>query len=231
MGLAHLDRHRHAADVAAPAGAELRTMVPAPSDSRSRAARPPNSGLPAVLQAPSHIGLVLPGNSIRERRTGHAEIEEITPRGIRTADGREHEVDLLILATGFQPHNYMRPMNLRGRDGLDIDDAWAKGPRAYRMTAIPGFPNFFTVLGPNSPTGSISLQYSAELTASLHHSVAASDFVTARSTPSRSPNRRRRSSTTTSRRRSGRRCGTPDATPGISPTRATSICGPTTARR
>ena len=56
-------------------------------------------------------------------------------------------------------------MNLRGRDGVSIDDAWAKGPRAYRMTAIPGFPNFFTVLGPNSPTGSISLQYSAELTA------------------------------------------------------------------
>jgi len=92
-------------------------------------------------------------------------IERITPRGIRTADGREIDVDLLVFATGFQAHNYMRPMNLRGRDGLSIDDAWAKGPRAYRMTAIPGFPNFFTVLGPNSPTGSISLQYSAELTA------------------------------------------------------------------
>jgi cation diffusion facilitator CzcD-associated flavoprotein CzcO len=72
---------------------------------------------------------------------------------------------VLVFATGFQAHNYMRPMNLRGRDGVSIDDAWAKGPRAYRMTAIPGFPNFFTVLGPNSPTGSISLQYSAELTA------------------------------------------------------------------
>jgi cation diffusion facilitator CzcD-associated flavoprotein CzcO len=94
-----------------------------------------------------------------------AEIEEVTPRGIRTADGRVHDVDLLILATGFQAHNYMRPMKLHGRDGLHIDDAWAKGPRAYRMTAIPGFPNFFTVLGPNSPTGSVSLQYSAELTA------------------------------------------------------------------
>ncbi len=92
-------------------------------------------------------------------------IEEITPRGIRAADGGKTEVDLLVFATGFRAHNYMRPMNLRGRDGLDIDDAWAKGPRAYRMTAIPGFPNFFTVLGPNSPTGSIPLHYSAELTA------------------------------------------------------------------
>ena len=92
-------------------------------------------------------------------------ITEITPRGIRTDDGAEHEVDVIVFATGFHAHNYMRPMNLRGRDGLTIDRAWAKGPRAYRMTAIPGFPNLFTVLGPNSPTGSISLQYAAELTA------------------------------------------------------------------
>ena len=92
-------------------------------------------------------------------------IAEVTPAGIRTAGGREHLVDLIVMATGFQAHNYMRPMDLRGRDGISIDDAWAKGPRAYRMTAIPGFPNLFTVLGPNSPVGSISLQYSAELTA------------------------------------------------------------------
>lgn len=95
-----------------------------------------------------------------------AGIDEITPAGIRTADGRLHELDVLVLATGFQAHNYMRPMNLRGRDGVSIDEVWARGPRAYQMTAIPGFPNLFTVLGPNSPTGSVSLQYSAELTAS-----------------------------------------------------------------
>ncbi len=94
-----------------------------------------------------------------------APIVEVGPDGIRTEDGREFGVDLIVLATGFHPHNYMRPMKLRGRDGISIDDSWAKGPRAYRMTAIPGFPNLFTVLGPNSPTGSISLQYSAELTA------------------------------------------------------------------
>jgi cation diffusion facilitator CzcD-associated flavoprotein CzcO len=112
---------------------------------------------------------VISGRYYRAIRARNAElvtsaIEEITPRGIRTADGHETDFDLLVFATGFHAHNYMRPMNLRGRDGLSIDDAWAKGPRAYRMTAIPGFPNFFTILGPNSPTGSISLQYSAELT-------------------------------------------------------------------
>lgn len=92
-------------------------------------------------------------------------IAEVTADGIRTADGAYRDADVIVLATGFHAHNYMRPLRLHGRDGISIDDAWAKGPRAYRMTAIPGFPNLFTVLGPNSPTGSISLQYTAELTA------------------------------------------------------------------
>ncbi len=92
-------------------------------------------------------------------------IQEITPAGIRTADGKLHDVDIVVLATGFHAHNYMRPMKLVGRDGTDIEDVWAKGPKAYRTTAIPGFPNLFTILGPNSSTGSISLQFSSELTA------------------------------------------------------------------
>lgn len=93
------------------------------------------------------------------------DIVEVDPTGVRTASGAHHDVDIIVLATGFQAHNYMRPMHIEGREGISLDDAWERGPRAYRMTAIPGFPNLFTVLGPNSPTGSISLQYSAELTA------------------------------------------------------------------
>lgn len=92
-------------------------------------------------------------------------ITSVTAEGIRTADGHLHQADILVLATGFRAHNYMRPMQIVGRDGHTLDDAWVKGPRAYRMSALPGFPNLFTVLGPNSPTGSISLQFSAELTA------------------------------------------------------------------
>ncbi|MBJ7348808.1 MAG: NAD(P)/FAD-dependent oxidoreductase [Thermoleophilaceae bacterium] len=92
-------------------------------------------------------------------------IDSVVPEGIVTADAVTREFDVIVFATGFKAHNYMRPMNLIGRDGITIDEAWAQGPRAYRMTAIPGFPNLFTILGPNSPVGSISLQYSAELTA------------------------------------------------------------------
>lgn len=106
----------------------------------------------------------------RAIQSGNAElvterIDQVTPSGIRTADGCHRPADVIVLATGFAPHNYMRPMQITGRDGRTIDQEWAGGPRAYRMTAIPGFPNLFTMLGPNSPTGSISLQYSAERTA------------------------------------------------------------------
>lgn len=92
-------------------------------------------------------------------------IASVAPAGVVTEDSRQRDFDVIVFATGFKAHNYMRPMNLVGRDGLTIDEAWRDGPRAYRMTAIPGFPNLFTILGPNSPVGSISLQYSAELTA------------------------------------------------------------------
>ncbi|MFJ4655731.1 flavin-containing monooxygenase [Nocardia sp. NPDC088792] len=113
---------------------------------------------------------VLSGSYYRALRARNSElvttgIETVTPTGIRTRDGRHHEVDLLVFATGFRAHDYMRPMNLAGREGISIDEVWAKGPRAYRMTAIPGFPNLFTVLGPNSPTGSIPLHHAAEVTA------------------------------------------------------------------
>jgi cation diffusion facilitator CzcD-associated flavoprotein CzcO len=113
---------------------------------------------------------VVSGTYYRAIQAGNADlvteaITAVTPTGIRTADGTHRDTDVIVLATGFQAHNYMRPMRVIGRDGISIDDAWDKGPRAYRMTAIPGFPNLFTVLGPNSPTGSISLQFSAELTA------------------------------------------------------------------
>ncbi len=91
-------------------------------------------------------------------------IDHVKADGIVTADARAREFDLIALATGFKAHNYMRPMELTGRDGLTIDDAWRDGPRAYRMTAISGFPNLFSILGPNSPVGSLPLHHAAELT-------------------------------------------------------------------
>jgi cation diffusion facilitator CzcD-associated flavoprotein CzcO len=90
-------------------------------------------------------------------------IERIEPAGVRSVDGTLHELDVLILATGFKAHNFMRPMAMVGEHGQSLDDAWASGVHAHRSVAIPGFPNFFMLIGPNSPIGNYSLISIAEL--------------------------------------------------------------------
>lgn len=84
-------------------------------------------------------------------------IAKISKKGVVTTDGIEHELDVLILATGFSPFNFMRPMDLKGRDGLDIEEAWSSKIQAYRSVCLPGFPNFFLMLGPHSPIGNYSV--------------------------------------------------------------------------
>lgn len=84
-------------------------------------------------------------------------IDRIIENGVVVQGGEEHELDVLILATGFKPFNFMRPMDLTGRDGLSIDEAWSKKIQAYRSLCIPGFPNFFLMLGPNAPIGNYSV--------------------------------------------------------------------------
>jgi cation diffusion facilitator CzcD-associated flavoprotein CzcO len=84
-------------------------------------------------------------------------ISEITPTGVKTKDGRDHELDVLILSTGFNPTAFMRPMNMTGRDGLKIDNAWENKIHTYRSLFLPNFPNFFLMLGPNTPIGNFSV--------------------------------------------------------------------------
>jgi cation diffusion facilitator CzcD-associated flavoprotein CzcO len=90
-------------------------------------------------------------------------IERIEPDGVRTTDGRLHELDVLVLATGFRADAFMRPMAVVGRDGLDLATAWRDRPSAYLSITIPGFPNLFMLNGPNGPVGNFSLIEVAEL--------------------------------------------------------------------
>jgi cation diffusion facilitator CzcD-associated flavoprotein CzcO len=90
-------------------------------------------------------------------------IERIEPAGVRTRDGRLHELDVLVLATGFKPHEFMRPMQIFGRGGRTLADYWEDGARAYRSVSLPGFPNLFMMVGPNSPIGNFSLIQVAEI--------------------------------------------------------------------
>jgi 4-hydroxyacetophenone monooxygenase len=77
-------------------------------------------------------------------------IAAITPKGIRTADGVEHEVDVIIYGTGFTASKFLTPMKVTGRDGVDLHEHWAGDARAYLGVTIPGFPNLFCLYGPNT---------------------------------------------------------------------------------
>ena len=79
-------------------------------------------------------------------------IEAITERGVRTT-GEEFAFDSLILATGFDAMTGpMLRIDITGRDGQRLADAWAAGPRTYLGLMIAGFPNLFTITGPGSPS-------------------------------------------------------------------------------
>ena len=84
------------------------------------------------------------------------DIDHISARGVVTRDGVLHEVDVLALATGFDAHAYFRPLELRNVRGQTLSEAWKDGPYALRTVAVPGFPNFFFTLGPQSPIGNFS---------------------------------------------------------------------------
>jgi cation diffusion facilitator CzcD-associated flavoprotein CzcO len=90
-------------------------------------------------------------------------IEGIEAKGVRTRDGRLHELDILVLATGFRVDRFLRPMEVIGRDGIRLDEAWAERPIAYLSISVPGFPNLFMLNGPNGPVGNFSLIEIAEL--------------------------------------------------------------------
>jgi cation diffusion facilitator CzcD-associated flavoprotein CzcO len=90
-------------------------------------------------------------------------IAHVEPRGVRTRDGRLHELDVLVLATGFRADRFLRPIDVIGRDGARLDEVWAKRPIAYLSISIPAFPNLFMLNGPNGPGGNFSLIEVAEL--------------------------------------------------------------------
>jgi cation diffusion facilitator CzcD-associated flavoprotein CzcO len=81
-----------------------------------------------------------------------APIERITPEGIRTREG-DYGLDIIVFATGFDAMTGpLLRMDIRGRDGLPLAEAWEAGPRNYLGLQVAGFPNLFTVTGPGSPS-------------------------------------------------------------------------------
>lgn len=84
-------------------------------------------------------------------------IERIEPGGVRTRDGELHELDVLVLATGFDASAFILPTRVIGENGADLESRWHGSPRAHRAVAVPGFPNFWMLEGPTGPVGNLSL--------------------------------------------------------------------------
>ena len=88
-------------------------------------------------------------------------IVEFTEHGLRTADGVEHEVDTVIYGTGFHAADYLRSLDVYGTGGRRLRDDWRDGAEAYLGTVVPGYPNLFTLYGPNT-NGVTSIIYILE---------------------------------------------------------------------
>jgi len=90
---------------------------------------------------------------------------EVVPEGIRTTDG-VIKADMIVLANGFRTNEFISPMRVYGRGGIDLSAHWEKagGPEAYNCSVLNGFPNFFMILGPNAATGHTSAIMASENT-------------------------------------------------------------------
>ncbi|HKF79281.1 MAG TPA: NAD(P)/FAD-dependent oxidoreductase [Thermoleophilaceae bacterium] len=100
-------------------------------------------------------------------------IAEVTASSIRTQDGTERPIDVLVLATGFNSHGFVAPMEVAGAGGRTLAEEWADVARAYLGMSVPGFPNMFLLYGPNTNGGSGSVIYTIE--AGMTHVIAALD--------------------------------------------------------
>ncbi len=82
-------------------------------------------------------------------------VASVAPTGIVDADGVERPADVIVMATGFQPANYLARLPVAGRGGITLQAHWANEPRAYLGITVAGFPNFFMLYGPGTNGGDI----------------------------------------------------------------------------
>ena len=98
-------------------------------------------------------------------------IAAVEPSGIRTADGRLHEVDTIIFGTGFRVTDYMAAIEVIGRGGRELNDVWRSEVRSYLGINVSGFPNLFLMMGPSTGLGHNSMIFMIE--AQVHYAVRA----------------------------------------------------------
>jgi 4-hydroxyacetophenone monooxygenase len=77
-------------------------------------------------------------------------ISHVTETGVVTADGTEHQADVVVFGTGFQASAFLTPMTVTGVGGVDLHERWGGDATAYLGITVPDFPNFFCLYGPNT---------------------------------------------------------------------------------
>jgi len=102
-------------------------------------------------------------------------IRRIVPGGVETVDGRVHEVDAIVYATGFALGLARAPFPVFGRGGRALDDAWRDGAVAYKGMTVSGFQNWFILMGPNTGPGHTSVLVYTE--AQIAHVLEAIDTM------------------------------------------------------
>ncbi len=81
-------------------------------------------------------------------------VRELTESGVIAEDGTERPADVIVLSTGFETTRFLAPMEIRGREGRDLNEVWRDGAKAYLGMTVAGFPNLFVMYGPNTNLGS-----------------------------------------------------------------------------
>jgi len=89
-------------------------------------------------------------------------IEQINAMGLVTTTGQQVDVDTIIFGTGFHATEFLSPLQIHGREGLDLDEVWKEGARAHLGVAVAGFPNLFILYGPNTNLGHNSILFMIE---------------------------------------------------------------------
>jgi cation diffusion facilitator CzcD-associated flavoprotein CzcO len=106
-----------------------------------------------ILSSTLYPALSRPNVQLHPKDDG---IAEVTPTGVRTTNGQDIALDLIVYSTGYDATDGVISYPVIGKGGRTVQDAWAQFPRAYLGTTMPGFPNLFVVTGPNTGIGHTS---------------------------------------------------------------------------
>ena len=89
-------------------------------------------------------------------------IDRVGPNGLTTTDGATRDVDAILFATGFDTTSFLAPLEIEGRGGVKLREAWKDGAEAHLGITVAGFPNLFLLYGPNTNLGHNSILFMIE---------------------------------------------------------------------